>query len=251
MSELLKGVIPIRKKFLQRNYLFALEFSEGFVFGRVIRRRLCQYKPWPLIDADADAIDIPDVTHQAELRFVDPRSPTIDLLYLESTTSTGLPWFYHGAIGIKPQQVNSYLRYPEGKEIPGKFPSVNPIRPAYGDDISPLNGINSPYEQPTDYHELVIVPQIHIASEYYNKDEHRHHQPVMNLDFCLYWVQIFTPVKHRTLISDIAARRYEGARATFFTVGLGDSPEVYGPTLVKDWGTAPLTLDEAMALGGR
>ena len=58
MSELLKGIIPIEKKFMQNNYLFALEFREGYIFGRTMRRRILQYKPWSLIDENNNPIDI-------------------------------------------------------------------------------------------------------------------------------------------------------------------------------------------------
>ncbi|MFB0543816.1 MAG: hypothetical protein ACETVR_03445 [Candidatus Bathyarchaeia archaeon] len=249
MSELLKGIIPIEKKFMQNNYLFALEFREGFVFGRTIRRRITQWKPWPLIDANGDDVDIPYATpHQAELRFRDPRNPSNAILYLSSTTNAGLPWFYHGAFGIKPQYINMYLRYPEGDIIPGKFPAVDPIRPSSGDDISPLRSQVSPYEVPTDYHECLIQPLQHIGAEYYNKDTARDHQPVLNILFCLYWTQLFKPETHPDLIANIASRRYP---ATFLTVGFGDHPQPIGDQTEAAWGATPLGLDEAMTLGGR
>lgn len=247
MSELLKGVIPIEKKFLQNNNLFALEFREGFVFGRTIRRRITQWKPWPLIDASGDTVDISASTTQAELRFRDPRNPTNDILYLDTTTNAGLPWFYHGAFGVKPQQINMYLRYPEGDIIPGKFPSVDPIRPASGDDISPLRSQVSPYEVPTDYHEVVIQPLVHLGAEYYNKDADRNHQPVLNIMFCLYWVQLFNSSSNPSLIANIASRRYP---ATFLTVGFGNQPNDMGPQMQQDWKVTPMSIDEAMALGG-
>jgi len=248
LSELLKGIIPIEKKFLQNNYLFALEFREGFVFGRTIRRRICQWKPWPLIIADGTAKDIPASSHQAELRFRDPRNPANDLLYLSGTTNAGLPWFYHGAFGIKPQHINMYLRYPEGDIIPGKFPAIDPIRPTSGDDISPLKSQVSPYEVPTDYHEVVIQPLQHLGAEYYNKDEDRNHQPVLNILFCLYWAQIFMPETNPELIANIASRRIP---STFLTAGFGDQPHEMGPQMEQDWCAVPMTLDEAMTLGGR
>lgn len=245
------GIIPIERKFLQGNQTFAMEFKEGFLFGRVIRRRLCQWKPWPLIDTDGNDVDIAASSHQSEIRFNDPRSPGTDILYLETTTNAGRPWFFHGALGVKPQQINMYLRYPEGDIIPGKFPSLNPIRPNVGDNITPLNGVNSPYEQPTDYAEVIIQPQVHLACEYYNRDPVRRIQPVINIMFSLYWVQLFTAQLNPTIISDIALRRYEGAKAVFFKAGFGDIPHDLGPQLITDWKVTMMTLDEASALGGR
>jgi len=251
-EEILRGIIPIEKKFLQRNFLFALDFREGFVFGRVVRRRICQYAPWPLIDTEGNTVDIPadSVSPAAEIRFRDPRNPADDLLYLDTTTNAGLPWILHGAFGIKPQQINMYLRYPEGQVIPGKFPKMNPIRPAVGDDISPLNELVSPYDQPTDYHEVVIQPTVHLGAEFFNKDEKRNHQPVLNILFCIYWFQIFKPDIHAKHISDIALRRYEGAKAAFLQMGFGDQSHDIGPQLQKDWRVTPLSLDEAAALSG-
>ena len=249
MSEVSKGIIPIEKKFLQNNYLFALEFREGFVFGRTLRHRITQYKPWPLLDSDEVPIDIPASSHQAEVRFRDrPRGSENDILYLESTTKAGLPWFLHGAFGLKPQYINMYLRFPEGDIIPGKFPNLSPIRPTSGDDISPLRSQVSPYEVPTDYAEVVIPPLEHIAAEYYNKDPYRNHTPVVNILFCLYWAQMFRADAHPSIIANIASRRYP---ASFLTVGFGDHPHPIGDDIIADWCVEPLTLDEAISLGGR
>lgn len=264
-AELLKGIIPIQKKFLQRNQTFALEVREGFIFGRVIRRRICQWKPWPLIDANAATVDITNLTTQAELRFRDPRNPANSLLLLKSSTDSGWPWFFHGAFGIDPQYINMYLRYPEGDIIPGKFPNIDPIRPQAGDNISMLNSLVSPYEQPTDFNEVIIIPTKEIGAEYYNVDEIRRHNPVLNILFCLYWVQLFRYDTHPSLIADMALKRYEGAKATFLQHGFGNQPEELGPQLAKDWGLVAsageqkkgltysgiFSLDEAAALGGR
>lgn len=245
------GIIPIQKKFLQQNEPFALEFREGFLFGRVVRRRIVQWKPWPLIDSNGANIFIPPSTFQAELRFRDPRNTQNDILYLDTSTNAGWPWFLHGAFGIKTQYVNTYLRYPEGDIIPGKFPAVDPIRSQLGDDITPLNDLSSPYEEPTDYIETIIQPGIHIAAEYYNKDTVKHVQPTLNLLFALYWVQWLKPTQHPTQIADIALKRYEGSRAIFLKAGFGDYPHNLGVKTIDDWGVKPMSIDEASVLGGR
>lgn len=242
----LRGILPIEKKFLQNNYLFALQYREGFLFGRTIRRRIMEYKPWPLIDANGSTVNIAASATQPELRFRDPRNVASDILYLDQTTSVGLPWFLHGAIGIKPQQINMYPRFPEGDIIPGKFPGIDPIRPAAGDNISPINGLVSPYESPTDFVEFVIPPLTHIGAEYYNKDTFRTFNPVLNLFFAVYWVQLFTPASHPDLVQGIATRRYP---ATYLTVGFGDVPQDVGPQTAKDWCVTPMRLEEAAVLG--
>jgi len=246
-----RGVKPIVSKFLEQNYLFALAVRSGFIFGRVLWRRILNYKRWALIDANGDAIDIAADSHQAELRFRDPRNPNKDLLYLSVNTNAGHPWFLYGSFGIRPQQVYMYLRYPEGETIPGKFPDVNPIRPSSGDEFGYINQLNSPYEEPTDWVECVILPGMRIAAEYYNQDSERNHRPVVNILFCLYWVELFTPQTHPQLISDIAARRYQGANAAFLKHGFGDYPDELGDDLKKDWKVEPITLDQARALTGR
>jgi len=245
-----RGIVPIVRKLLQNNHIFALEFREGFLFGRVVHRRICQWKPWYLIDATGTAVDISASSAQAELRFRDPRNPQNSIPFLNTSTAAGFPWFFHGAIGIKPQQVYMYLRYPEGQVIPGKFPNIDPTRPTSGDNTGFVNGVNSPYEEPTDWCEIIIQPSMHLGAEYYNKDDARNHQPCLNLLFALYWVQFFQPATHAKQISDIALRRYEGARAAFLKVGFGDLPHDMGDTLIQDWKVAPMKLDEAAALGG-
>lgn len=257
------GIKPIRQKFLEPNFLFALNFFEGYVFGRVARRRICLYKPYPVISSAGAAIDISASTAQSELRFRDSRNTEVDILYLEDPTKGGYPWFYHGAIGIKPQYINMYLRFPEGKEIPGKFVKLDPIRPDAGNDVGYLNSLLSPYEEPTDAIEIIIPPKQHLGAEYYNKDSARSHNPVLNLLFALYWIQIFNTEKYANLIRKIALREVP---ASFMTVGFGETPFELASDVAKDWDLhlekdfmlhpkkgvyRPMSLDEAVGLGGR
>jgi len=238
------GIKPISEKILDKNFLFALEFKEGFLFGRTVRRRICQWKPYYLIDSAGNAIDLGATSHQSEVRFRDPRNTANDILYLDETTNSGYPWFFHGAIGIKPYQIRMYLRFPEGKDIPGKFPNVDPISPKSGDPLGYINSLNSPFDNPTDYVEIVIPPKTRIGAEFYNTDD-RAHQPVLNLLFALYWVKFFDRTKDSTIIRRIANREVP---ASFLTVGFGDTPSELGDRLKKDWDVEPLTLEEAGSL---
>jgi len=240
-------ITPIADKFMERNYLFTLEFSEGFVFGRTIRRRIFQYKPWRLIDSNGNDVDIAASSHQSELRFRDPRNTENDILYLDTSTNSGFPWFLHGGIGIRPSQVSMYPRFPETQTIPGKPPNVDPIKPSSGDDVGYVSSNESPYDEPTDFVEYVIPPHQHLGAEYYNTDSERAHQPVMNLLFCVYWFQVLRPRTHPRLISSIASR---AVPATYLTVGWGDRPLDLGGTLKRDWDVTPISLDEAIRLGG-
>jgi hypothetical protein len=242
------GIRPIWEKFLQTNYLFALEFSEGFVFGRVIRRKPCIYKPWSLINSSGTAVTISPESHQSELRFRDPRNTEDDILYLDSSTNAGYAWILHGSIGIKPEQILMYPKFPEAQEVPGKFPSIDPIRPSSGDKTGYVNSLLSPYESPTDFIEYVIPPYIHVGAEYYNTDSNLTLRPVMNLLFTVYWFQVLTPERHRNLIGKIANREVP---ASFLTVGWGATPIQMGETLKRDWKVNPLSLEEATGFGGR
>lgn len=247
MSEQL-GILPIVKKFLQPNYLFALQVREGFYFGRVIRRRICQYAPFEVVDSDGNDVDIPASTHQGEIRFRDPRNVAKSVLHLDAETNSGLPWFYHGAIGVAPDPIRLYLRYPEGDIIPGKFPNLDPVRPAQGDNFSFINGFKSPYDCPTDYLEMVIPPKVELGAEYYNNDPDRAHQPKLNLFFALYWCEIFTPVRDGDLVASIASRTVP---ASYLTMGFGDDAYDFNP---EDWKVGgqkvnAITLDEARRLG--
>ena len=247
MSE--KGIVPIVQKFLMNNHLFALEVSEGFLFGRVVRRRIMHYKPYSLITSAGVIVDIAASGAQAELWLRDPRNTAVDILYLDVCTDKGFPWFLHGAIGWKPHQIFVYPRIPEGSNIPGKFPHIDAIQPSAGNLTGYYSGVESPYDEPTDFMEYIIPPKMHVGHEFYNKDD-RAHNPVANILFALYHVQIFKPEKvgvgpHNRIIRDIALRHIPAA---FFTVGFTSEPYSLGVTVIKDWQAEFLTLDEAIAL---
>jgi hypothetical protein len=76
--------------------------------------------------------------------------------------------------------------------------------------------------------------------EYYNKDSARSHQPVLNLDFMLYWVQFFG--RGHALTRRIALREVPAA---FLTAGFGDVPVDLGDKLRSSWNVEPLSLEEA------
>lgn len=242
----LKGVVPIQKKFLRQNHLMAIEFKEGFLFGRVVRRRICHYKPYSLIDAGGNTVDIAASDSQDELWLRDPRNKANDVIYLDVTTNKGFPWMLHGAIGWKPHQILVYPRIPEGSNIPGRFPNVDPIQPTAGDKTGYYSGMESPYEEPTDFMEYVIPPKTHVGHQWYNPDD-RTHNPVGNLLFALYHFELFKPdTIHNRIIRDIALRHVPAA---YFTVGFTSDLLPLGDTVKKDWDAVPIKLDEAQRLG--
>lgn len=244
-----KGIVPIVERFLLNNQLMALEFNEGFLFARVVRRRICNYKPYSLINSAGTTVDIAASSAQSELWLRDSRNTAVDILYFDKTLDDGLPWILHGAIGWKPHQILVYPRIPEGSNIPGKLPEIDPIKPSSGDLAGYYSGVESPYDEPTDFMEYVIPPKTHIGHEFYNKDDVAHN-PVANVLFALYHFQLFTPNIagvgiHNRIIRDIALRHIPSA---FFTVGFTSDPLKLGTTLLTDWKAIPISLDEAITL---
>lgn len=243
----IQGVTPIRSVFLKNDQNFALGFHEGFVFGRVVKRRICEYNPVRMIDEAGAGIDLAAGAAQATVRLVDPRNQQHDLLYLDKTTGAGFPWFFHGAIGVWPPQVYVYPKFPENGDIPGKFPEVDIIRPASGDRLGYLSSLNSPKDNPTDHVEIVIPPLEHFGIEAYNHDAVDSHQPVLGVCFALYFCQMFKPQSHGDIIADMANGRRP---CKFLTVGFGDNAHVWNLQYGKDWHVNPMTIEEAEQ-GGR
>lgn len=244
-----KGISPIVERFRLPNHLLALEWSEGWLFSRVVRRRIMHYKPYSLIDSAGATVDIAATSAQAELRLRDPRNKDVDILYMRDTTNVGYPWILHGAIGWKPHQIFVYPRFPEGSNIPAKFPEIDPIKPSAGDFTGYYSGRESPYEEPTDFMEYILPPGQHIGHEFYNYDS-RAHNPVANILFALYHFQLFKPNLtgvglHNRIIRDIALRHVP---CTFLTVGYTSAPLELGDILKEDWKAEPLKLTEAEAL---
>ncbi len=240
------GVKPIVEKFLEPNYLFAMEWRDGFIFGRVIRRRICMYKPWPLIDSGGNAVWVTTGTpYQGPFWFRDPRNNANDILYLDATTNANWPWFFHGAVGFKHQNVLVYPRIPERQDQPGRFPELDPVQPNAGDRLGFITGLESPYEQPSDWLEWIIPPRVHVDVEFYNLDEDRNHRPVCNLLFALYHFQILNPDTHQNLIRSIALRQVPAA---FFKTGFGDNSMELGGDIKKSWDATELTIDRAARL---
>ena len=237
------GIVPIREKFLRPNYLGALECKEGWIFFRVIRRSLCRYKPYRLTDSYGNPVIIMPNSYHSEVTFPDPRNPKNEVLYLETAKdNNGIPWILHGAIGIKPEAINMYLRVPTGQSIPGRFPNLDPIRPNKGDDLGYLSSEESPYGEPSDFVELVIPPRTKIGAEYFNKSLDRAYQPVLDLYFAVYRLQLLDPRKDSRLVYEIASRKVPAA---FLTAGTGSTVLELGDMTISDWGVEPISLEEA------
>ena len=244
----MSGIVPIKEKLLQPNYLFALEFEEGWLFGVVIRRRLIHYAPYPLIDENGNTVDISAGGCQEEITLRDPRNPSDHLLKLPTSTNAGYPWIMHGSIGIKPEWILMYIRYPKGQTYAGQWPGLSSPRPRDGDKFAYVSYRESPYEEPTDWAELVIVPKQEPGFEFYNADPDRAHQPVLNLLFAVYWFRLLDPddPDDAVIIGKIARREVPAA---FLMAGVGNKPVSMGSELRKEWDAKPINLMDAKKLG--
>ena len=237
--------LPIEEKFLRPNYYFALQFSDGWLFGRVITREFCRYKPYKLINSAGTATSIDTDTHQSEILLKDPRNTDNDLLYMEGYTSPdGYPWFYHFGIGIKPVGIRSWVRYPDTQEIPGKFPELDPISPSNDEDLGYFTWADSPYEGPTEFTEMVLMPKTRIGLEYYNTTAETQ-RPVLNIISMVYKFDVLDKMSNPNLISQIA----NGQRpAAFFRIGYGNNPAPMEQGLQNAWKCELMKLDEAQTL---
>lgn len=241
------GIVPIASKFLQPNYLFALEFGDGWLFGRVVRRRICRFKPYVVIDESGNTVSIDSGSHEGVYRFNDPNDTDKDIVYLDAATSSGYPWFIHGSLGVKPSGIRVYLRLPEDGAVLGAIPNLTAPQPSKGVNYAYVDSEVSPYESPTDYAEYVVLPKIHLGAEYYNEGD-KTVIPVVNLFFCVYWVTFFDPRKarHRERISRIANREVPAA---FMTVGFATRPLDLAEVLTgDDWNVELISMEEAMNL---
>jgi len=237
---------PIKHKFLRPNYYFGLMFNEGWVFGRVINRRFCRYKPYKLINEAGTAQSIATGTAQSELLLKDPRNTDNDLLYLgDYKSDDGFPWFYHVGIGIKPSGVRCWMRYPETTEVPGKFPQLDPIKPDSNENLGYFTMDDSPFEEPTEFTEFVLMPKTRVGFQYYNNESYTV-RPVLNIEVMLYKVEILNRTTHANIISQIAS----GTRpAALFRIGYGNKPIGMEQAFKNDWKAELLTLSEAQQLG--
>jgi len=208
---------------------------------------MLHYKPYALSDASGNAVTVSAGSYKTDQVLYDSRSPYKKILYLDSATNSGFPWILHGSIGITPPYLLMYPRFPSGGDLYGKWPELAPARPSSGDKFSYVSEKESPYDNPTDFIEYVIPPKLDISFDFYNTDSSRDAQPVLNLLFALYWFEVLTPERHARLIGKIAAREVPAA---YLKVGFGYAPLSMSDVIRKEWRATPMSLEEAIAIGG-
>jgi hypothetical protein len=245
MVEIPLGIVPITSKFLQANHLLALRFQDGFIFTRILGREIKHFKPYNVIDPNGAAVDIPPQTASSQLRLRDPDDLRSSILFIPRTKPFRL---LHVGIGIKPTPIKMYVRFPESEEAFGRFPNLSAIAPDRGVRTGYVSGLESPYEEPTDFLELFIPTSVELGFIFFNSDTTATHQPVLNIIAADYELQILSPLKQpdASLIKKMAERRIPAA---FGTVGPIEKP-LSARTIRLDevWQVSPITIDQALQL---
>ncbi len=242
--------LPITEKFLRENWYGALFFAEGIFFFRVLTRQFSRYSPYKLLSKAGTAQEITASTHQGELLLLDPRSTEDELLYLENyTDGAGFPHLYHCGIGIRPHGLRMYQRLPETQEIiGGKFDGLNPVAPNANEDLAYITSEDSPFDNPTEASEFILLPKTRTSFEFYN-NETCVVRPVLNVMAMKYCIQPLNNITHSNLITQIA----RGQRpASLFRVGYSNKPIAADAALQKAWNMELFkNMDAAIRLGGR
>ncbi len=227
---------PIEEKWLLPNQLFALQFASGWTFHRVLSREFTRFKPYlfnlSMLSSDGtqDITELKDPVNTDE-RIIDVTEGFADRI------------IYHVGIGIAPAPIRVYPEYPTGDDL-GRILSTDPTR--LGDDKAYRNGVDSPYQAPTDAMEFWFPFTMTLGLGYHNPDN-RDLQPVLNVAIMKYDMEVLRPAEAAHLIGAIARRQ---TAATPFTLGRLERPFEYTNSLRKAWSVDPIPLETARRMGG-
>ncbi len=247
------GLQPIQNKFLQGNYLQALQFKEGFVFIRVIARQIIQFKPYNVITTGGAAVYLAPQTGSGDIQLRDPNSLQNSVLFVPQN----LPFqLLHVGIGIRPIQIKAFIRYPDASTVMGGWPNLNAVNPSASPnyEYGYFSSVESPYESPTDYTEMFIPVNTQIGFEFWNSEPiaggagglpGNSYQPALNILAANYSIQVLNPTQQpdQTLIWKIATR---AVPAAYNIVGAFLSPLSY--QLDSTWLVSPISLQQAINL---
>lgn len=225
--------MDIEQKFFNNNHLVAFLFKEGWIFTRILRGIRIDYKPYSQIGS------VSATSTSGEIRLTDANGD--DILYIDSVLP---PRLIHCAIGFKPHFFKCYIKIPEDYGIMGVPPNILPPKPSDGDPQGSMDGIQSPYDAPTDYRELFIPPTIHITVNFYNPDSTAH-EPLLNIKAKLYYLDILKPSipAHRELIKAMVERKID---ASFEVCGDPQNPMMFLDTYRDKWEVEPVSLKEVL-----
>jgi hypothetical protein len=260
------GIRPIRERFLNTTNMFALLFEEGLVYGHVIQREILKFKPLHLEDESGAAVSIAARAAGSDITIRDPRQTSQNMLGGTNMRAKWgeFPQILHGAIGFGPYNFRAYVRYPDksGANM-GLWPTTGSPVVSNGDKLANIDSDDSPYHEPTDAAEMVVVPGKDISIQFFNvrssgadfSQTPDSQQPILNLSFARYKFEILKPgdVRSNILIRKMMYGEMEG-NFRILPVGFGENLIKFDSTdLSLRWGSkenplSPVTWEQAISL---
>lgn len=220
-------------EFLRNNNLLSIEFDDGFIFSRVINRKLFLYKPYVYGDVSSGNYTTP----------FKPQHRNREIIYIDQSTP---PRVIHFTVGIKPYSTRLYIKYPSGSAPINSIPNIETASAEVGSDYSYIDGYISPFENPSELAEIFVPPKTHIEFQLYNPEDYTV-RPALNIYGMIYKLQLLDPngsEYERKLIRKMAERSIPSAFAT-----LGDPDNLLSYSHLRDaWEVEPITLSEAVVL---
>lgn len=275
------GIRSIRDRFLSPGNLFGLQFNDGIIFGHVLRREALKYKPLRVTDEAGTVLTVAPQAASDEIVIKDPRTSAKTVLGgTDLKPKWGrMPQILHGSVGVYPNNFQMYVRYPtKAGNLHGVWPTTNAADPGAGDELGNVDGDDSPYHDPTDALELVLVPGADPSFRFFNTrssataDERADsEQPVLNCQFARYGFEFLNPLvrgdsmpssavgkamkkRANVLIRKIMFGEFED-RFRWLPVGAGESLIEMPGDLKSRWREEgdrtelrPITMDEALTL---
>jgi len=175
---------PIDEKFLTSGDLFALKYSNGYVFFRVEMWEQLQYKPFVVGD-------VPPGQNSGFSRLEDQNGD--DILHVDKEDEKVL----HAGIGMAPADIARFTNYPESENRLRTFPNLTVPSSRSGSLYGDVDGDLSPYEQPTDAEELFIPPDVHLDFDFLNPSETETKTVQLNLRAREYSVRTLQPSRNQ------------------------------------------------------
>lgn len=222
-----KGMDTIRESFLNESELFGLEFNEGFVFLEVEGWEQVKYAPYSGVG------EVSAANNSGYSRLEDGPSSD-DILFVDSGQNKVL----HVGIGQRPEFIRRYTRYPENGSNLRTVPNLNGPSSRNGEDFGYVDGVDSPYGEPTVAEELMIPPDVHLDFDFYNPDPNNAHTPILDILMRIYDVRALDSNNSQDLraIKNIVR---PGSAPPVYKAGTIDNKINY--QLTSDWGVSPLS----------
>lgn len=167
-----------KEKVLKPNFYIAFEFSQGFVAAQVRRVMITKKEPYRLY---YDANYNPQ-TLTPSIGWVDwykPRDTSGKYIFTIDNNNEVIQVF----LGLRPTRLKLYFRIPSGTPI--KNLPYNPVTEKV--DYGFINGIDSPYDEPTEAGELWFIRDLTCDFALYN-DTDKIMFPEAKIIYVRYWV---------------------------------------------------------------